>query len=54
MITGDKDPFYDKTIETVDILRANGVPCKLIVNKGMGHSLPDEFTNHLKKLLTLF
>ena len=31
VITGDKDPFYDKTLKTVDILRENGVPCKLIV-----------------------
>lgn len=47
VITGDKDPFYDKTLKAVDILRENGVPCKLIVKEGMGHSLPDDLTNQL-------
>ncbi|MFC4025493.1 DUF3089 domain-containing protein [Oceanobacillus longus] len=47
VITGDKDPFYNMTLKTVAILRDNGVPCKLIVKKGMGHSLPDDLTNQL-------
>ncbi|KGX83406.1 tetratricopeptide repeat protein [Pontibacillus marinus] len=49
VITGDKDPFYDKTIEAVDILRSNGVPCKLIVNRKMGHILPDDLSSQVNE-----
>jgi predicted esterase len=47
VITGDQDPFYEKTVEAVDALNANGVACKLIVNEGLGHQLPEEFSNQL-------
>lgn len=49
VITGDKDPFYDKTIEAVDILRSNGIPCKLIVNRDMGHILPDDLPSQVNE-----
>ena len=49
LITGDKDPFYDQTVKVANVLNAKGVPCKLIVNKGMGHVLPDDLAEQLQE-----
>ncbi|WP_394218814.1 alpha/beta hydrolase [Halobacillus trueperi] len=49
VITGDKDPFYHQTVKVVNGLNERGVPCKLIVNKGMGHVLPDDFAQQLRE-----
>lgn len=49
IITGDQDPFYDKTVEFVKLLAENDFPCKLIVKEGLGHFFPDDFTDLLKE-----
>ncbi|NDI35317.1 hypothetical protein EPK97_11170 [Chengkuizengella sediminis] len=43
IITGDKDPYYDQALEIVDVLKDQNIPCKLIIQEGMGHSLPENF-----------
>ncbi|MRG88118.1 alpha/beta hydrolase [Salinibacillus xinjiangensis] len=43
VITGDQDPFYEATLDAIERLKARGVPCKLIVREGMGHTLPGDF-----------
>ncbi|HAM79216.1 DUF3089 domain-containing protein [Ornithinibacillus bavariensis] len=47
IITGDKDFFYEKTVELVPILESYQIKCKLIVVEGMGHFIP----NNLAELL---
>lgn len=49
IITGDKDPFYNKTVELVKLLEENEIPCKLIVKEGLGHFFPTDFTHLLKE-----
>ncbi|TFD94337.1 alpha/beta hydrolase [Jeotgalibacillus sp. R-1-5s-1] len=49
IITGDQDPFYNKTIEFVKFLEDNQFPCKLIVKEGLGHFFPDDFTELLRE-----
>ncbi|MDP5274948.1 DUF3089 domain-containing protein [Chengkuizengella axinellae] len=43
IITGDKDPFYDQTLKIIDVLKSENIPCKFIVQEGMGHTLPEDF-----------
>lgn len=47
VITGDQDPFYDQTVKVVNELNENGVSCKLIINKEMGHELPHDFAHQI-------
>ncbi|RWZ60627.1 DUF3089 domain-containing protein [Halobacillus fulvus] len=49
VITGDQDPFYEQTVHVVNLLKERGVPCKLIVNKGMGHELPNDLSDQLNE-----
>jgi predicted esterase len=47
IITGDKDPFYNKTLELMPILEALGIKSKLIVKEGLGHFFPNDFRDLL-------
>lgn len=49
IITGDKDPFYNKTVELVKLFEENNFQCKLIVKEGLGHFFPADFTDLLKE-----
>lgn len=49
IITGDKDPFYNKTVELVKLLEENEFQCKLMVKEGLGHFFPTDFTDLLKE-----
>ncbi|MDG5471901.1 hypothetical protein P6709_09085 [Jeotgalibacillus sp. ET6] len=43
LITGDKDPFLKQTVELQKKLEEQGIPCQLVIKKGMGHALPEDF-----------
>ncbi|KIL49105.1 alpha/beta hydrolase [Jeotgalibacillus campisalis] len=47
LITGDQDPFFKQTAELQKELEDINIPCKLIIKKGMGHSIGDDFTKDL-------
>ncbi|SES18611.1 tetratricopeptide repeat protein [Psychrobacillus sp. OK032] len=49
IITGDQDPFYEKTMELVEIFKQNGIECSIFVTEGLGHFFPDNFSQQLKK-----
>lgn len=49
IITGDKDPFYDKTVDLAKIFEENDFQCKLVVKEGLGHFFPNNFTDLLKE-----
>lgn len=49
IITGDQDPFYEKTMELVEIFKQNGIECSIFVTEGLGHYFPDNFSQQLKK-----
>lgn len=49
IITGDKDPFYNKTVELVKLFEKNNFQCKLMVKEGLGHFFPADFTDLLKE-----
>nr|WP_143287001.1 hypothetical protein [Caenibacillus caldisaponilyticus] len=43
LITGDKDPYYQKTLELAALFEKEGIPCQCIVKEGMGHFFPEDF-----------
>lgn len=47
IITGDKDPSYHKVLELMEIFDTNDIPCRLIVEEGLGHYFPNDFTDLL-------
>lgn len=49
IITGDKDPFYKKTIELMSVFEKYDIKCRLIVKEGLGHIFPDDFTKLLSE-----
>lgn len=49
IITGDKDPFYESVMKAITLFDAHHIPCKLIVIKGLGHSLPEDFPEVLEE-----
>jgi len=49
IIIGDQDPFYKNSIELVQLLQANHIDCKLIVNEGLGHFFPQNFPELLSE-----
>ena len=51
IITGDEDPFYNKTVELVKLFEENEFQCKLIVVEGLGHFFPTNFTDLLKEAI---
>ena len=51
IITGDQDPFYENVLEAAQLFEAYQIPCKLIVNEGIGHELPNEFPNVLEETI---
>ncbi len=51
IITGDQDPFYKKTLELKSLFEENGIACKWIVNEGLGHFFPDDFTRILPEAI---
>ncbi|RVT57198.1 DUF3089 domain-containing protein [Niallia taxi] len=51
IITGDKDPFYNKTVELVNLLEENEFQCKLLVKEGLGHFFPADFADLLKEAI---
>ena len=51
IITGDMDPFYDKTLELVKLFEKHHFPCKCVVVEGLGHFFPENFTHLLKEAI---
>lgn len=51
IITGDKDPFYNNTVELVKLFEENEFQCKLIVIEGLDHFFPADFTDLLKEAI---
>lgn len=51
IITGDKDPFYNKTVELVKLFEENNVQCKLMVKEDLGHFFPADFTDLLREAI---
>ncbi|WP_371018060.1 alpha/beta hydrolase [Pseudalkalibacillus sp. JSM 102089] len=49
IITGDQDPFYESVLEASQLFEDYQIPCKLIVNEGIGHEWPNEFPNVLEE-----
>ena len=49
IITGDKDPYYRKTLELMQLFEVHGIPCKRIVKEGLGHEFPGDFTSLLQE-----
>ncbi|MEN2466868.1 DUF3089 domain-containing protein [Ornithinibacillus sp. JPR2-1] len=49
IITGDQDPFYEKTVQLAELFKQHGIPCKLITIKGLGHFFPSDFTGLLSE-----
>lgn len=49
IITGDLDPFYEKTMELQEIFERQGIECKFFVIEGLGHFFPDNFSEQLKE-----
>ena len=49
IIIGDQDPFYQNTLDLMDILKANKIDCQLIVKEGLGHFFPEDFSNMLSE-----
>ena len=52
MITGDQDPFYSKTMELAALFEEYGLPCRIIVKKGLGHFFPDDFPDLLTEAVS--
>ncbi|TCW54397.1 DUF3089 family protein [Bacillus thuringiensis] len=51
IITGDKDPFYENTLQLMSMFEKYNVDCKLIVREGLGHLFPEDFTQLLKNIM---
>ncbi|MGG5252508.1 DUF3089 domain-containing protein [Neobacillus sp. SM06] len=49
IITGDQDPFYQKTLELRPIFKVHNIPCKFIVLEGLGHFFPSNFPELMKE-----
>lgn len=49
IITGDLDPFYEKTMELQKVFERQGIECKFLVTEGLGHFFPDNFSEQLKE-----
>lgn len=43
IITGNKDPFYQKTIELKPMFESYQIPCKWFVIEGLAHYFPNHF-----------
>jgi predicted esterase len=51
IITGDKDYFYQDVLEALPVFERYNIPCQLIVIKGMGHTIPDNFEELLEEII---
>lgn len=51
IVTGDKDPFYENTLQLMSMFEEYNVDCKLIVREGLGHLFPADFTQILKNIM---
>lgn len=51
IVTGDKDPFYENTLQLMSMFEKYNVNCKLIVREGLGHLFPEDFTQILKNIM---
>ncbi|WP_166703555.1 DUF3089 domain-containing protein [Bacillus albus] len=51
IITGDKDPFYENTLQLMSMFEKYNVDCNLIVREGLGHLFPKDFTQILKNIM---
>lgn len=51
IITGDKDPFYKKTLELVPIFEQYGLQCKWMIKEGLGHFFPSDFPKILTEAI---
>ncbi|EMI9089036.1 MULTISPECIES: hypothetical protein [Bacillus] len=51
IVTGDKDPFYENTLQLMSMFEKYNVNCKLIVREGLGHLFPADFTQILKNIM---
>ena len=43
IITGNRDYGYSRALELAEALEKHELPCKLFVEKGLGHLIPDNF-----------
>ncbi|GGF23763.1 hypothetical protein GCM10010954_23270 [Halobacillus andaensis] len=43
IITGDQDPFYDNVMKVHSLFEKYNFSCRLVVQQGQGHVLPDNF-----------
>lgn len=51
IVTGDKDLFYENTLQLMSMFEEYNVNCKLIVREGLGHLFPEDFTQLLKNIM---
>jgi len=51
IVTGDKDLFYENTLQLMSMFEEYNVNCKLIVREGLGHLFPADFTQILKNIM---
>jgi predicted esterase len=45
ILTGAKDPYYEKSIEVASILNEKGIRTELIVKEDLGHFFPNDFNS---------
>ncbi|MCU5224447.1 MULTISPECIES: DUF3089 domain-containing protein [Bacillus] len=51
IVTGDKDLFYENTLQLMLMFEEYNVNCKLIVREGLGHLFPEDFKQILKNIM---
>ena len=51
IVTGDKDLFYENTLQLMSMFEEYNVNCKLIVREGLGHLFPEDFKQILKNIM---
>ncbi|PDY85080.1 DUF3089 domain-containing protein [Bacillus cereus] len=51
IVTGDKDQFYENTLQVMSMFEKYNVNCKLIVREGLGHLFPEDFTQIVKNIM---
>jgi len=49
IIAGEQDAAYEQTLKLVQLLEDHHIPHKFISIKGMGHTIPADFTQYLKE-----
>lgn len=49
IIAGEQDAAYGQTVKLVQLLEDHHIPHKFMSIKGMGHTIPEDFTKYLKE-----